>query len=189
MRGSLKQLVSIEYGNGLYPAISNRLADYAPPDIYYRFGSVRGLQEGFHTFVDDWRLESIWRDQDKLLDRVIMHKSAMLPDYTVEKNYPYALTVYQIWRSRVIGRWWQDHGVMPIPVLQWGNPDYYQDVFKGLDDCEIVAVRGPSRGFECEWRCAVDFYLETHQPKLVLHFGRRDGIELWANVKHYPLKG
>jgi hypothetical protein len=30
---------------------------------FHRFGSCSASEvSGFHTFVDDWRLESIWRD-------------------------------------------------------------------------------------------------------------------------------
>ncbi|MGR8934849.1 MAG: DUF4417 domain-containing protein [Gammaproteobacteria bacterium] len=188
MTRQLKALVDIAYGNGLYPAITNRISEYRPPETYYRFGAVPGLPEGFHTFVDDWRLESIWRNNDKLLDRIITHRSAILPDYTVETNYPLALQTYQIWRSRVIGRWWQDHGVMPIPVLQWGAKMHWSQAFTGLQDCEILAVRGPARGKEHAWEKAVTYFLHRHTPKLILHFGRRAGFDRWPHAVHYPLK-
>jgi hypothetical protein len=88
-----------------------------------------------------------------------------------------------------VARWWQDHDVTAVPVLQWSRPEINPYLFSGLDQCEIVAVRSPTRGFEREWRQCAEQFLTMHQPKLVLHFGTKNGLDVWPNALNLNLKG
>jgi hypothetical protein len=179
-------LPGINYGSDdqiEFPALSNSLT--LLPDKFYRWGSQQ--DKPFHCFVDDWRLEAIWRDQYKMLDRVCLAGFAIAPDYTVDKNHPLPFAFYQVWRSRVVARWWQDHGVYVVPVLQWSRPAINHFLFAGLHNCEVVAVRSPTRGTQDQWLECVGQYLEFNQPKLVLHFGTKSCFNVWPNALNLKL--
>lgn len=174
---------------GSYPHLSNKLADYQG-NSFIRYGS-RTENLPFHCFVDDWRLESIWRSPSKFVEKALLTGSAVAPDFSVYANYPHIYSLYQIWRSRIISAWWSDHGVYTIPVLQWTNSrdpnlDHY---LSGLQDCEVIAVRCPSREPEVieDFLLCVERFLQIHQPKLVLHFGLKRGSKLWPDCKVMPL--
>jgi hypothetical protein len=176
-----------------YPAISNTHHDFlllygSSPFLakFQRWGSQKDTH--FHCFVDDWRLEAIWRHKYKMVDKVILSRFAVLPDYTVEIDTPLSYAYHQVWRSRVIGRYWQDHGVFIIPALQWSRVEINPFLFAGLDQAEVVAVRSPTKGTEDDWfRCA-EQYLTLHQPKLVLHFGTKRGLSVWPNAINLNLR-
>jgi hypothetical protein len=175
--------------NGSFPLLSNKLSNYQDSP-FIRYGSVIANLP-FHCFVDDWRLESIWRSPSKFVEKALLAGSAVAPDFSVYANYPHIYSLYQVWRSRIIAAWWHDHGVFAIPVLQWTNShdSHLNDYFYGLQNCDVIAVRCPSREpdvIDDYLACAYRF-LQIHQPKLVLHFGLKRGSELWPNCKVLPL--
>jgi hypothetical protein len=182
-------LPDIDYGpdEGIqYPVVSNNYDGISLPDKFCRWGTQ--VDKPFHCFVDDWRLESIWRHKYKMVDRVILSRVAVLPDYTVEENAPLLHAVYQVWRSRVVGRYWQDHGVQCIPSLQWSRPEINQYLFAGLEYCDVVAVRSPTRGTVDAWAHCARQYLEMCKPKLVLHFGTKCGLDIWPCAVNLNLR-
>lgn len=179
-------LPDIDYGTNplQYPGLLNTITEL--PDKFYRFGTESGRP--FHCFVDDWRIEAIWRHSHKMVDRVITSGYVVAPDFTVESNAPSIHALYQVWRSRVIARWWSDHGLYVIPVLQWSRPDINHLLFAGLHCCEVVAVRSPSKGYEAEWEQCAKQFLAVYVPKLVLHFGTKRGFDVWPNAVNLNLK-
>ncbi len=175
--------------DGVFPSISNRLSDFSFPQ-FVRYGS-QTQPAPFHCFVDDWRLESIWRSDSKFVEKALLVGSAVAPDFSVYSDFPYLHSMYQIWRSRLICAWWSSHGVFSIPVLQWtcSRDSQLPDYFQGLHDCDVIAVRCPSREpdvIEDYLICARRF-LQIHQPKLVLHFGLQRGSDVWPNSLVLPL--
>lgn len=177
-------LPNINYPNGFdYPALKNRLADYPNPEQYARWGSLSAVQAGtipLHGFVDDWRIEAIWRDKFKGLQKVAAVGLAVAPDFTVEHDDPLPHAFYQVWRSRVVAAYWQECGVFAIPALQWSRSSINRHLFKGLHDCEVVAVRSPTRGSVDEWIKEAEHFLKFNSPKRVLHFGTKAGIDIWG---------
>jgi len=185
MRFSLV-LPDVDYGSDAFkfPFLSNTYM--VMPDKFNRYSSNPAAP--FHCFVDDWRIEAIWRHPQKIVDRVIMSRFAVAPDYTVEVNHPLPHAFYQVWRSRVVAAWWAAHGVYVVPCLQWSRPEINGFLFQGLADCEVVAVRSPTRGFEKEWEaCALQF-LAVCRPRLVLHFGTSRGFDVWPDARRMTLR-
>ena len=171
--------------NGSLPILTNKLSDYRDTQ-FIRYGS-RTENLPFHCFIDDWRLESIWRSPTKFVEKALLSGSAVAPDFSVYANYPHIYSLYQVWRSRLICAWWADHGVYTIPVLQWTNSrdSYLDDYFLGLNGCEVIAVRCPSREPDVidDYFLCAERFLQIHQPKLILHFGLTRGSEIWPKCK------
>lgn len=188
------QLPKIDYSQGFaFPPLANTLAGFTDllpePDQkfkFFRFGTQR--DNPFHCFVDDWRLEAIWRHADKYIDSLILSSLAIAPDFTVETNYPLPYAFYQVWRSRVVAAWWASHGLFTIPVLQWSRPEINHHLFSGLDHCQVVAVRSPTKGYNDQWRLGAEQFLAIHRPQLVLHFGTKAGIGVWPNAINLNLR-
>lgn len=180
-------LPNIDYGVDAkieYPQISNQVNQV--PEVFARWGS--GQQGPQHCFVDDWRIEAIWRHKFKMVEKVIMSGCAIAPDFTVEHDSPLVHAIHQVWRSRVVARYWQDHGVYVIPALQWSRPEINKHLFQGLEKCAVVAVRSPTRGTEDQWYQCAGQFLQICRPELVLHFGTKRGLDIWPNSLNLSLK-
>jgi len=152
-----------------------------------RFGSG-GNFACRHMFVDDWRLEHLWRRLQLGLLKVCTCDVVTAPDFSIETNFPLPLAAYQVWRSAALAQYWISYGVQVVPVLQWCSRDTFPVCKKGIQPGSVVAVRGPQKGTEADWRIGAEYMQHFLQPALVLHFGRRvKGV--WDNVIFRPLRG
>jgi hypothetical protein len=140
-----------------------------------------------HMFVDDWRLESLWREQRKGLVNVLTCQAVTSPDFTIDYHYPLPLAQYQVWRSTSLASFWQSLGTVVVPVLQWGSPETFSVCTLGIEQGSVVAVRGPSKGTEDRWSEGADYMNDHLRPSLVLFFGRKvEGI--FSNTVYYTLR-
>ena len=143
-----------------------------------RFGSG-GDAQARHCFVDDWRLEHLWRRQGQGLAKAILNGVMTAPDFTIEKGFPLPFAKYQVWRSGLLAKYWQDNGVHVVPVLQWGDESQYMLCSKIIARGSVVAVRGPQKGTEKAWIRAAEKIQNLLKPEMVLHFGRK--VDVWDN--------
>ncbi|WP_150046120.1 DUF4417 domain-containing protein [Methylomonas rhizoryzae] len=180
MRRNLPYIPTLGY-TGDYPTISNKRGDLPQSIKFGRYGS--GSTGPFHGFVDDWRLEGIWRDPAYMLDKAGQAGIVIAPDFSVFPHYPHYFACYQVWRSRLVAAWWQANGVTVIPVLQWthSGDSRLSHYFAGLEHCELVAVRAPSVGFEMDWQAAAECFVSMYPEITVLHFGPRRGSDVFPN--------
>ncbi|MGB5834401.1 MAG: DUF4417 domain-containing protein, partial [Thiohalocapsa sp.] len=92
------------------------------PDHWARLGRTVGPNDGLHAFVDDWRLESLYRKGPTAVPDVTC---MVEPDYSVYAETPVIVAAWQTFRARLVGSWCDDRDIPCLPVLQWGGPDTY----------------------------------------------------------------
>ena len=147
-----------------------------------RFGSG-GTADARHCFVDDWRLEHLWRRHGQGLAKAICTGILTAPDFTIETYFPEEIATYQVYRSNLLAYYWMLNGVTVVPVLQWGDESTYHLSSKYIGPGSVVAVRGPGKGKDEQrrWITGAEYMQSTLQPSLVLHFGRKvPGV--WQNA-------
>lgn len=154
----------------------------------YKWGRLGsgGQANARHCFVDDYRLEHLWRRPGQGLVKAIDADIITAPDFTIEESFPAELVQYQVWRSRVLAAYWQEYGVIVIPALQWGCPESFPICARGIRKGSVVAVRGPQRGSESAWAAGAAYMQDAIQPQLVLHFGNK--MEIWDKAIYLPLR-
>ena len=141
-----------------------------------------------HCFVDDWRLEHLWRRSGQGLAKAICSGIITAPDFSIERFFPQEIAQYQAYRSNLLAHYWQAHGVVVVPVLQWSNKSNFQFSVRYIEKGSVVAVRGPGKTKEeiSRWiECAVLLHA-CIKPSLVLHFGRKV-LDVWENPLFIPL--
>lgn len=180
----MKFLLDIEHGkslnniNVLYPEITNKRLNTIP-ESFFRIDDNGALDSPRHCYVHDHVLEFLWKNHHNYFENVLCGDFAISPDFTVYLDAPLVLAVYQVWRSRSIARFWQENGVFVIPTIHWSRTEINEHLFKGLENCEVVAIRTAKKGSEKAWLDAVLQFQEMIKPKLVLQFGTSKGIGAW----------
>jgi hypothetical protein len=97
------------------------------------------------------------------------------PDFSLYRDMPLAVQLHNVFRSRLIGAFWQRHGLRVIPTLQWSTPESFDFVFDGLPERSTVAVS--TVGVLTDpvatalWRLGMSEALERLRPNLVLLYG------------------
>lgn len=84
------------------------------PDPASREGSILGF------FCEDWRFEVAWNETPSFTERLLLQdwSAVALPDFSTWTDWPTVVCLHNIYRSRWLGRYWQEAGLPVVPILQ-----------------------------------------------------------------------
>ena len=141
-----------------------------------------------HFFLDDYRFESVWNRPNKALVALKSYRTLLTPDFSLYADYPLALQLWNTYRSRWCGAYWQHRGFQVIPTLSWSTPESYIFCFAGVPQRSLVAIS--TVGVRQQDRALFDHgYREliAHLcPSRVLCYGKLPvELEHLAEVKYY----
>lgn len=95
---------------------------------------------GVHFFIDDYQFERLWRYPDRYVHLLSKYDCVLSPDFSVYVDMPLTLKIWNIYRNRVLGSYWQRNGVNVIPTLQWADYRTFDFCFQGIEPGGTVAV-------------------------------------------------
>jgi len=127
-----------------------------------------------HFFLDDYRFETVWSRPLMGLSHVRRYWAALTPDFSLYRDWPVMLQQWNVYRSRWVGRFWQEHGLRIIPTVNWSTPDSYDWCFLGIPQNQIVALTVPDRRKKKATALfEMGFWAmrEILQPRLMLVYG------------------
>jgi hypothetical protein len=116
--------------------------DCVPPGVTaFSDASTKKANDTFlHFYEDDYRFERIWRNPKRYLPRVQAYGGAIAPDFSIYREMPRAVQIYNIFRNRAVGYWWSRNGVKVIPNVSWGDEQSYEFCFDGIPQNSLVAI-------------------------------------------------
>lgn len=92
-----------------------------------------------HFFLDDYRFEVLWnRPWDGLAAPRTLGR-ALAPDFSVYRDWPIALQIFNVYRNRWLARFWQEQGIAVLPTVVWGDQRSYDFCFAGIEKGSVVA--------------------------------------------------
>lgn len=99
-------------------------------------------EKGVHCFTDDYRMNAAWLQPEKTMRKVKESGIPFItsPDFSCWADDPVALQIYNIYKSRWVGRYWQENGINVIPSVTWSTPSSYAFSFAGLPHNSTLAV-------------------------------------------------
>lgn len=62
------------------------------------------------------------------------------PDFSLYTDMPLAMKIWNVYRSRALGAYWQQNGLNVVPTLQWADPSTFDFCFNGIEKGGMVAV-------------------------------------------------
>ena len=88
---------------------------------------------------------------------------------------PIAMKIWNIYRSRLIGQYWQKQGIKVIPTLSWAEKETFDFCFDGIPKGSIVSistvgVKQNSEALEI-WKSGVNELIKRISPSKILVYG------------------
>jgi hypothetical protein len=154
--------------------------------------AAAGPDTAVHFFLDDYRFETVWSKPERGLSRICSVGGALTPDFSLWRDMPLAMQLWQVYRSRWCGAWLLHHGVRIVPTVSWSDARSYPFAFAGIPTGSVVAVSTVGIWRE---RQARDLFaagyakmLARVRPALVLVYGRAPTEQVAAGtpVRCYP---
>lgn len=146
-----------------------------------------------HFFLDDYRFECVWKAPSRYDYRVLECAAVLTPDFSLLVDQPEATQIWNTFRNRWLGAYWQSMGVEVIPTVTWSDQRSYGFCFSGLPNHGTVAVStvGCVRAADTR-RLFMEGFSELVrrvQPQLVLVYGKLlPGMEELALMRSYPTR-
>lgn len=168
-------------GVGQYgiPAIipQEQVTNYWIPFNYSsRYSLERRADTGVHFFVDDYQFARVWNYPDIYLKSMRSYGCACSPDFSLYRDMPVALQIYNHFRKHWLGAYWQLHGISVIPSISWSTPDSYAWCFDGEPTQATVAVSsvGCLKQAESKRLFSMGYteMVKRLQPKQVMLYGQ-----------------
>ncbi len=93
-----------------------------------------------HFFLDDYRFETVWSRPRKALAALAPYRTLLSPDFSLYRDWPLMLQMWNVYRGRWCGAFWQSEGFTVIPTVSWSTAESYDFCFLGLPRRSVVAV-------------------------------------------------
>ena len=92
-----------------------------------------------HFFLDDFRFESIWSNPVVSIEH-IKTSVVLSPDFSLYRDWPLALQIWNTYRNRWCGAFWQSRGLTVIPTVSWSGKMSYDFCFDAIEPGGVVAI-------------------------------------------------
>lgn len=152
------------------------------------------IDTAVHFFLDDLRFECIWNRPKQTLQTVAAFPFVLTPDFSLYRNMPLAQQIWNTYRNRWCGAFWQVHGLSVIPTVSWSSAESYPFCFQGLPTRSVVAVStvGVRLDQPLEQYLFLSGFEEmTRQlePSVILSYGcLPDTCSYSAEIREYPTR-
>lgn len=114
--------------------IPNRLISFS------RCISTKDYDQWVHFYEDDFLFERIWRNPLKYLEILKKFNGVILPDFSLYRDMPFVMQLWNIYRSRAIGYWLQVNGIKVIPNIRYGDRRTYKCCCDGISKGCVISV-------------------------------------------------
>jgi hypothetical protein len=128
-----------------------------------------------HFYLDDYRFEATWNRIEAGWRHVSAYYATCTPDFSLYPQWPRAVQIWNTYRSRWLGRYWQDQGCRVIPTVNWSDAASFAFCFDGILRHQILTIsvadlRRPH--VERRFRAGVEAMVDRLSPRLLLVYGR-----------------
>ena len=126
-------------------------------------------------YTEDYRYEALWYDPSPVVNTGAV--SAVEPNFSVYRNMPAAVALWQVYRKRWIARWWQSQGLRIIVDLNVARNHYELNALGIPAGWRSFATRGYSDRLDelhLEYGQACRFAGEGVTPLFVVYGGGRE---------------
>lgn len=130
---------------------------------------------GIHFFVDDYQFERIWNNPEKYVGILADYDCILSPDFSLYMDMPMPMKIWNVYRSRQVGAYYQSRGLRVIPTISWAEKETFEFCFLGIPKGSIVAIStiGVKQDKEAlkVWREGVAEMLKRIEPSTILVYG------------------
>lgn len=113
------------------------------PNRLIRFSRAvggRDYDQWVHFYEFDYQFERVWRNPKRYLEILRRYNGVILPDFSVYRDMPLVMQLWNIYRSRAIGFWLQANGIKVIVNIRWGDKRTYRSCCDGVARGCTIAV-------------------------------------------------
>ena len=170
------------------PIIRNN--NYIPKDLIgFNYAKTsKNKNAGVHFYIDDYQFERIWNYPEKYIDVLIEYDCILSPDFSLYMDMTMPMKIWNVYRSRFIGAYYQSKGITVVPTISWAEAETFKFCFQGIPKGSVVSVStiGVKRSKEALqiWRDGMDEMIRQIEPSAILIYGGKLDYD-YGDIKTY----
>lgn len=147
-----------------------------------------------HFFIDDYRFELAWSNPEQAFQRISKAWLALTPDFSLYTDFPMTAQLWNTYRNRWCGAFWQSRGLVVIPSVSWSDESSYDFCFEGIQHGSPVAIS--TQGIKWDnatnknFISGYDEMISRINPRFIVCYGKMDDELRFKHpdtlVKTYP---
>lgn len=166
--------------------------NYIPADLLgFNYAKTSEKKDvGIHFYIDDYQFERLWSKPQDYIELFWDYDCILTPDFSLYIDMPMPMKIWNIYRSRFIGAYYQDKGVTVIPTISWAEPETFEFCFRGIEPGGVVSIStiGVKRDSDAMkvWKDGVTEMIKRLNPKTILIYGGKLDYDYGnINVRYY----
>lgn len=176
----------------MLPVHIDNLADIPLQGFNFALKEKHPENIGCHFFLHDYQFERVWNYPDRYVPILDKFKFVLSPDFSPYANIPEVIKIFNVYRNRWCGRYWQECGIPVIPTVTWSDDASIEYCLCGLPKHSTVAISTMGEGRWSHWeflRKQWDKMLQTLEPEVILLYGKdiTKKYKLDGNIVHKRL--
>ena len=190
------EIVDIENSSNDFwqmPIINND--DFIPDDLtgFNYAKTSKNKKTGIHFYIDDYQFERLWNNPSEYVDTLREYECILSPDFSLYTDMPMPMKIWNIYRSRQIGQYYQSMGIKVIPTISWCEEETFKFCFKGIPKGSVVSVStiGVKKDDSALnlWKKGMDEMIRQIEPSTILVYGGIIDYDYGnINVRYYENK-
>lgn len=159
----------------MYPVHIDNLADIPLQGFNFALKETRPENIGVHFFLHDYQFERVWNYPDRYVNVLKQFAYVLSPQFSTYEDMPKVTRIYNVYRNRWCGRYWQEHGIKVIPTFAYGGDENFEWCLDGLPKHSTIAIStmgdgrwGKFKGIYNVW----DKIQEELEPETILLYGK-----------------
>lgn len=157
------------------PIIEND--NYIPSDLI-GFNYAKTSQDkncGIHFYLDDYQFERLWNSPEEYIDILKEYECILSPDFSLYMDMPTPMKIWNIYRSRLIGQFYQRQGIKVIPTISWAEIESFDYCFQGIPKGSIVSISTigvkKDENALAIWEDGVNEMIKQIEPSTIIVYG------------------
>lgn len=147
------------------------------------------VNKGVHFFLHDYQFERIWNYPQRYIDIFKKFEFILSPDFSPYADMPKATKIFNVYRNRWVGRYYQLQGIKVIPTVTLGGEDSLEYCFDGIEKNSIIAVSTMEEGRWGGYRQLFKYWdtmMNRLEPSKILLYGKDLSKHLNGNIIFMP---
>ena len=127
-------------------------------------------------YEHDEKFERLWSNPKKYLDKLKKFKGVISPDFSLYRNMPLCMQLWNTYRGRTLAFWLQNNGIEVIPNVRFGDERTFSFCFDGIEENKTIAIgtHGCIKRKEDKifFKIALARLVQRLSPKTIIVYGR-----------------
>ena len=97
-------------------------------------------EDWIYFYEDDYKINSFWNNPRKYLNILSKYGGVIIPDYSLYRDMPLSMQIWNVFRSRALGYFMQSNGVKVLPNGRFSDERTYDIACAGVEKNSTIAL-------------------------------------------------